>query len=91
MVATVILNNLRVRKSEKAARILKEYGCWFLFLPPYGPDLNPIEMAVSKLKSHLRRIGARTIDRLIQAIGDVCELYTPDQCLNYFRASGYVS
>jgi len=87
----VILDNLRVHKSQKAAQILKEHGCRFLFLPPYGPDLNPIEMAFSKLKSHLRRIGARTIDGLIQAIGDICELYTHDECLNYFRASGYVS
>lgn len=87
----VILDNLRVHKSEKAAKTLKERGCWFLYLPPYSPDLNPIEMAFSKLKSHLRRIGARTIDSLIQAIGDICELYTPDECLNYFRASGYAS
>lgn len=87
----VILDNLRVHKSDNAAQILKERGCWFLFLPPYSPDLNPIEMAFSKLKSHLRRIGARTIDSLIQAIGDICELYSPDECLNYFRASGYAS
>lgn len=87
----VILDNLRVHKSEKAAQILRERGCWFLFLPPYSPDLNPIEMAFSKLKSHLRRIGARSIDSLIQAIGDICQLYTPDECLNYFRASGYTS
>ena len=82
---------MRVHKSDNAAQILKERGCWFLFLPPYSPDLNPIEMAFSKLKSHLRRIGARTIDSLIQAIGDICELYSPDECLNYFRASGYAS
>ena len=58
----VILDNLSSHKSEKAAAILKERGAWFLFLPPYSPDLNPIEMAFAKLKAHLRRIGARTID-----------------------------
>ena len=58
----VILDNLASHKSEKAQAILKERGAWFLFLPPYSPDLNPIEMAFAKLKAHLRRIGARTID-----------------------------
>jgi transposase len=60
----VILDNLSSHKSPRAAELLKAKGAWFLFLPPYSPDLNPIEMAFSKLKSHLRRIGARTIDAL---------------------------
>ena len=47
-------------------------------LPACSPDLNPIEMAFSKLKAHLRRIGARTFDQLIEAIGDICDLFTPD-------------
>ena len=58
----VILDNLATHKSETAAQMLKAHGCWFLFLPTYSPDLNPIEMAFSKLKAHLRRIGARTFD-----------------------------
>jgi transposase len=53
----VILDNLCSHKSEKAKTILKERGVWFLFLPPYSPDLNPIEMAFAKLKANLRRIG----------------------------------
>ena len=61
-----------------------------LFLPAYSPDLNPIEMACSKLKSHLRRIGAKTFDQLINAIGDICALYLPEECWNYFRAPNYV-
>ena len=56
----VILDNLATHKNAEAARALRNAGCWFLFLPPYSPDLNPIEMAFSKLKAHLRRIGART-------------------------------
>ena len=71
----VILDNLASHKSAKAEALLKQRGAWFLFLPPYSPDLNPIEMAFAKLKAHLRRIGARTIDALWKAIGDICALY----------------
>jgi transposase len=87
----VILDNLSTHKSPKAAGILKAVGCWMLFLPAYSPDLNPIEMAFSKLKAHLRRIGARTYDALIQALGDICRLYDPEECWNYFKAAGYAS
>jgi transposase len=85
----VILDNLPSHKSEKAKAILKDRGAWFLFLPPYSPDLNPIEMAFSKLKAHLRRIGARTIDDLWRAVGSICDLYSPEECQNYFIAAGY--
>lgn len=87
----IILDNLASHKSEKAAAILKERGAWFLFLPPYSPDLNPIEMAFAKLKAHLRRIGARTIDALWKAVGDICGLYSPEECWNYLKAAGYTS
>ena len=85
----MILDNLPSHKSEKAKAILKQRGAWLLFLPPYSPDLNPIEMAFSKLKAHLRRIGARTIDNLWRAVGNICDLYFPDECQNYFNAAGY--
>ena len=85
----VILDNLSSHKSERAKAILKERGAWFLFLPPYSPDLNPIEMAFAKLKAHLRRIGARTIDALWRAVGSICDLYSSDECWNYFKAAGY--
>ena len=87
----VILDNLSSHKSEKAKAILRERGAWFLFLPPYSPDLNPIEMAFAKLKAHLRRIKARTIDALWRAVGDICNLYTADECWNYFKQAGYAS
>lgn len=87
----VILDNLAVHKSEKAAKALKAQGCWLLYLPPYSPDLNPIELAFSKLKAHLRRIGARTFEQLIQAIGSICDMFTPDECWNYFIKAGYAS
>lgn len=87
----VILDNLSVHKNAEAAKALREAGCWFLFLPPYSPDLNPIEMAFAKLKAHLRRIGARTFDQLFAALGEVCDLFTPDECWNYLCAAGYAS
>lgn len=87
----VILDNLPSHKSEKAAKILKQRGAWFLFLPSYSPDLNPIEMAFSKLKAHLRKAKARTIDALWQAVGSICDLYSPDECWNYLKEAGYVA
>lgn len=87
----VILDNLSTHRNAEAAKALRDRGCWFLYLPPYSPDLNPIEQAFSKLKAHLRRIGARTFDDLLTAIGDVCDLFTPNECWNYLRDAGYVS
>ena len=87
----VILDNLAVHKSEKAAQCLKQKGAWFLFLPAYSPDLNPIEQAFSKIKAHLRKAEARTIDALWRAIGDICDLFEPHECWNDLRAAGYAS
>ena len=87
----VILDNLSSHRSEKAKTILKKCGAWFLFLAPYSPDLNPIEMAFAKLKAHLRRIGARTIDDLWKAVGNICDLYSPEECWNYLKHAGYAS
>jgi len=87
----VILDNLSTHRNAEAAEALRDRGCWFLHLPPYSPDLNPIEQAFSKLKAHLRRIGARTFDDLLTAIGDVCDLFTPNECWNYLQDAGYVS
>jgi len=85
----VILDNLAAHKSPAAEAAIRAKGAWMLFLPPYSPDLNPIEMAFSKLKSHLRAKAARTIDDLWNAIGDICDLFSPDECANYFAAAGY--
>jgi len=85
----VVLDNLSSHKSARAREIIEQAGCWFLFLPAYSPDLNPIEMAFSKLKAHLRCIGARTIDDLNNAIASILDLYPPEECSNYFNAAGY--
>jgi transposase len=85
----VILDNLAAHKSAKAERAVRERGAWILFLPPYSPDLNPIEMAFAKLKTLLRKKAARTIDAIFNAIGEICDLYSPTECQNYFKAAGY--
>ena len=85
----VILDNLSSHKSAKAKQIMEEAGCWFMFLPAYSPDLNPIEMAFPKLKAHLRRIGARTIEDLNNAIAEILNLYSSQECANYFNKAGY--
>jgi transposase len=87
----VIADNLKVHKSARAAAILREKGAWFLLLPRYSTDLNPIEMVFAKVKACLRRIGARTIDALVSAIGEIRGFFGPDACWNYFRAAGNVS
>jgi transposase len=87
----VILDNLNVHNSRKAAAALAERGAWFLFLPKYSPDLNPIEMAFSKLKAHLRKTAARTYDALWKAIGDICALFEPQECWNFFKEQSYVA
>jgi transposase len=83
----VILDNLATHKNAAAAKAIRDAGCWFLFLPPCSPDLNPIEMAFSKLKAHLRRISARTFIDMFEAIAQVCNLYSPQECSNYFNTA----
>ena len=85
----VIMDNLAAHKSDAAAQAIADKGAWILFLPPYSPDLNPIEMAFSKLKAHLKKHAVRTIDQLWRKIGDICDLYDPNECQNYFKAAGY--
>ena len=85
----VILDNLSSHKSPRAAQILADVGAWFLFLPPYSPDLNPIEMAFAKLKALLRKARARSYDTLWQAVGNICQLFTEEECFNFFKAAGY--
>ena len=87
----VILDNLSVHKSAQAEAAIRARGAWMLFLPQYSPDLNPIEMAFAKLKAHLRKSAARSFDALFKAIGDICRLFDPDECWNFFKAAGYAS
>ncbi len=88
---TVILDNLKVHESPRAAAPLAERGAWFLFLPKYAPDLNPIEMAFAKLNGLLRKAKARTFDELWRAVGDICALFGVKQCRNYLKDAGHVA
>ena len=85
----VILDNVAFHKSKRAQKLVREKGAWMLFLPPYSPDLNPIEMAYSKLKTLLRKRAARSFDEICDALCDIYSLFTPTQCLNFFKAAGY--
>ena len=87
----VILDNLVVHESEKAAQCLKQRGAWFMFLPSYSPDFNPIEQAFAKIKAHLRKAEARTFDALWRALGDICNLFEPQECWNFLKAAGYAA
>ena len=87
----VICDNLATHKNAQAAQALREAGCWFLYLPPYSPELNPIELAFAKLKAHLRKAGARTFTDIFDALGKICDLFSPQECENFFKASGYIS
>jgi transposase len=86
---TVILDNLSSHKSAKVRELIEGCGCHLLYLPAYSPDLSPIELAFSKLKSYLRRVGARTKATLEQAIGDGMGLITPSDASGFFKHCGY--
>lgn len=87
----VILDNLSSHKDAEAARLVAAAGAQLLFLPPYSPDLNPIEMMFAKFKALLRKAGARTVDALWAAIGALLDQITPAECGNYIRHCGYPS
>ena len=87
----VILDNLSSHKGPKVRALIEAAGARLLYLPPYSPDLNPIEMAFAKLKAHLRKAAARSYDALWRAVGDICGLYEPEECWNYLKAAGYAS
>ena len=85
----VIMDNLSSHKGQAIRDVIEAAGADLLFLPPYSPDFNPIEKAFSKLKAHLRKAAERTIHDLWDAIGRILDLYSPQECANYFTACGY--
>ena len=85
----VIMDNLPAHKVAGVRRAIEAAGARLLYLPPYSPDFNPIEMAFSKLKAILRKAAARTVDALWAAIADALDAFTPSECANYFAAAGY--
>ena len=85
----VIMDNLPAHKPVAVREAIEAVGAKLRFLPPYSPDLNPIEMAFSKLKAFLRKAAARTVDNLWNEIAKAIETYTPLECANFFSACGY--
>jgi transposase len=84
----VILDNLSAHKSERVQQAIESRGAVLLFLPPYSPDLNPIEKAWAKAKSWLRTRAVRTTLSLGYAIGEALDRITAADCLGYFTSCG---
>ena len=87
----VIMDNLSSHKVDGIAEAIEARGAKLHYLPPYSPDLNPIEQAFAKLKALLRKAAQRTIDALWTTIGRLLDKFTSQECANYFRNSGYAS
>jgi transposase len=87
----VIMDNLASHKVAGIREAVQAAGATLVYLPPYSPDLNPIEQAFAKLKTLLRRAAARSIHDLWDAIGKLIDAFTPHDCRNFFANAGYAS
>lgn len=87
----VILDNLGSHKGKAVRTAIRATGAKLIFLPKYSPDLNPIEKLFAKLKTLLRKVGARTIEAISAAIATILPRFMPQECANYFKSAGYAS
>ena len=85
----VIMDNLSSHKGPRVREMIEAAGAELRYLPPYSPDFNPIEMAFAKLKALLRKAAERTVGGLWDALGQLLDLFSPQECKNYFNAAGY--
>ena len=85
----VCMDNLGSHKGRMVRRAIRAAGAKLFFLPKYSPDLNPIEQVYSKFKHLLRKACARDFDAVTAAIGQLLESFTPNECANYLKNSGY--
>lgn len=85
----VVMDNLSSHKGPRVRQLIEAAGAELLFLPPYSPDFNPIENAFAKMKALLRKAAERSVEGLSAAIGRIVEMFTPQECANYFAAAGY--
>jgi len=85
----VVMDNLAAHKVDGIRQAIESSGAKLFYLPPYSPDLNPIEFAFSKLKSLLRKAAARTVRSLWKTIGCSLHAFTADECQHFFNAAGY--
>ena len=86
----VILDNLNCHKVAGVKDAIAAAGAMLLYLPPYSPDLNPIEKLFAKLKALLRKAAKRSVEALWNEIGELLNTLSPTECANYFASSGYV-
>jgi transposase len=86
----VVMDNLSSHKVAGVREAIEAAGAELRYLPPYSPDLNPIEQVFAKLKALLRKTAARSVEALWTAIGQLVSRFAPDECANYCRNSGYV-
>ena len=87
----VIMDNLSSHKGDDIAAAIEARNATLCYLPPYSPDLNPIEQVFAKLKALLRKAAERSVDDLWKTIGRLLDLFTPQECENYFLNAGYAS
>jgi transposase len=87
----VMMDSLPVHRVAAVRQVIETAGAKLRYLPKYSPDLNPIEQAFSKLKTHLRKAAEPTIPRLSRRIGALVSAFSPQECTNYFRHAGYAS
>ena len=86
----MLIDNLSVHKSDLARQAIEARGARIEFLPPYSPDLNPIEKCWAKIKSVLRRLKARTFDELVAALELAFQAITPEDARAWFAHCGYL-
>ena len=87
----VVMDNLSSHKNKAVRHAIRAAGAKLFYLPPYSPDLNPIEQAFSKLKTLLRKANARSIDQVEKCIAKLIQQIQPGECSNYFQQAGYAS
>ncbi|MGE4221046.1 MAG: IS630 family transposase [Alphaproteobacteria bacterium] len=85
----VVMDNLPAHKIAGVRQAIEAAGARLLYLPPYSPDFNPIELAFAKFKALLRKAAPRSVEALWQTIGRLLDAFSPQECLNYFAAAGY--
>ena len=85
----VVMDNLSSHKGPRVEKLITDAGAQLRYLPPYSPDMNPIEKAYSKLKAFLCKIAARTVAGMMNALDACADIFKPAECANYFKACGY--
>lgn len=85
----VIMDNLASHKKPAVANAIGVAGATLMFIPPYSPDLNPIEQVFAKLKAMLRAMAVRSVDALWKALGSIIGCVSPEECRNFIRHAGY--